>query len=128
MVKKQVPDWLNSSLWSSTPPPDDDRLRRYASNSAAASPPEPAKVDPPVPVPPPSAAAERGPPAKRESEDSRSGDEDNGASGAPSAEDISRQAQLLAEVGVFPALFCGFHSLGVDFRVNHFSVWFLFVS
>ncbi|GMN63920.1 hypothetical protein TIFTF001_032979 [Ficus carica] len=102
MVKKRVPDWLNSSLWSSTPPPDDDRLRHYASNSsttaAAASPPEPAKVNPPVPVPPPSAAAERGPPAKRESEDSRSVDEDNGESGAPSAEDISRQAQLLAEL------------------------------
>ena len=58
-------------------------------------------MDPPVPVPPPSAAAEREPPSKRETpQDSTSGskEEVNGASPAPSAEDISRQAQLLAEV------------------------------
>lgn len=104
MVKKRVPDWLNSSLWSSNPPPDDDSLQRYASNSATTaaitvtSTSEPAKVEPPVPVAPPSAAAERAPPAKRETEDSLSVEEENGASGAPSAEDISRQAQLLAEL------------------------------
>ncbi|EXC16972.1 TBC1 domain family member 13 [Morus notabilis] len=104
MVKKRVPDWLNSSLWSSNPPPDDDSLQRYASNSATTaaitvtSTSEPAKVEPPVPVAPPSAAAERAPPAKRETEDSLSVEEENGASGAPSAEDISRHAQLLAEL------------------------------
>ncbi|PON92543.1 Rab-GTPase-TBC domain containing protein [Trema orientale] len=113
MVKKRVPDWLNSSLWSSTPPPDDDRLHRYASKSTTAtttatssSPstitaPVPPKVDPPVPVPLPSAAAETEPvPNRGTAEESRSVKEEvNGASsGAPSVEDISRQAQLLAEL------------------------------
>ncbi|PON32736.1 Rab-GTPase-TBC domain containing protein [Parasponia andersonii] len=118
MVKKRVPDWLNSSLWSSIPPPDDDRLHRYASKSTTTTTttttdssssssastitaPVPPEVDPPVPVPPPSAAAERGPvPNRGTAEESRYGKEEvNGASsGAPSVEDISRQAQLLAEL------------------------------
>ncbi|XP_062109188.1 uncharacterized protein LOC133819843 [Humulus lupulus] len=106
MVKKSVPDWLNSSLWSSTPPPDDDRFQRYSSKpistttAAGTSASEPPRVNPPVPVPPPSAVAEREPPSRREiSEDSRFGEEVvNGVSSAPSAEDISRQAQLLAEL------------------------------
>lgn len=59
MVKKKVPDWLNSSLWSTTtapPPPDDDRPQRYAAPkpvaaaSAAAEPPVPV-VAPPAPAP-----------------------------------------------------------------------------
>ncbi|XP_057499173.1 uncharacterized protein LOC130783502 isoform X2 [Actinidia eriantha] len=99
MVKKRVPDWLNSSLWSSPHPPstspyddgEDYRLRR--SSSAAESP-----VQPPVPVPPPSAA--RPEPPKVEIRDRMNDSSDNGGSGSgsPSVEDISRQAQLVQEL------------------------------
>ncbi|KAK1592829.1 hypothetical protein Q3G72_033487 [Acer saccharum] len=48
MVKKKVPDWLNSSLWSTAPPPpDDDRLHRNAPKPIATT-----TVDPPLPVAP----------------------------------------------------------------------------
>lgn len=110
MVKKRVPEWLNSSLWSSPPAPDDDRLRRYASKSAAAAPEPlspasesaPPKVDPPMPVPPP-AYEERDSAKRRENDGPRAAEADsNGAAGAAtSAEAISRQAELLAEVGFF---------------------------
>lgn len=92
MVKKRVPDWLNSSLWASSPSTDDDRILRYAppptttSSSASDSP-----IEPPVPVPPPVVVREE--PSKPEIKDSH--DDDNGSS---TAEDISRQAQLLAEL------------------------------
>lgn len=92
MVKKRVPDWLNSSLWASSPSTDDDRILRYVppptttSSSASDSP-----IEPPVPVPPPVAVREE--PPKPEIKDSH--DDDNGSS---TAEDISRQAQLLAEL------------------------------
>lgn len=103
MVKKRVPDWLNSSLWSSTPSVDDDRLHRYTSEPAATtSSPEPV-VQPPVPVPPPSATtAIRTESPKSDTRDSRGNNnvtnDDNGTSSGPSAEDVSRQAQLLVEV------------------------------
>ncbi|KAA8527918.1 hypothetical protein F0562_035213 [Nyssa sinensis] len=94
MVKKRVPDWLNSSLWASTPPPDDERLNRYVSKStttyAAESP-----VEPPVPVPPPAAARQE--PPKPEIRDPLINN-DNGSSASSSAEEISRQAQLLQEL------------------------------
>ncbi|GER28786.1 Ypt/Rab-GAP domain of gyp1p superfamily protein [Striga asiatica] len=110
MVKKRVPDWLNSSLWSS--PPKNDAVR-------------PPIVEPPPPVPPPE------PPttssvyavAKREIRDPLSSnyvsnnsvcysDDENGSSSAKStassgaaaaaaplaAEIIARQAQLLQEL------------------------------
>ncbi|KAF3456582.1 hypothetical protein FNV43_RR01236 [Rhamnella rubrinervis] len=102
MVKKRVPDWLNSSLWSSTS--DDDHSRRYVSKpsptatSADYAVSEPVAVDPPVPVPPPAVVTQRDPP-KPEIHDSAPAEEDNGNSPAvPSAEEISRQAQLLAEL------------------------------
>ncbi|KAK2643992.1 hypothetical protein Ddye_019187 [Dipteronia dyeriana] len=62
MVKKKVPDWLNSSLWSTAPPPpDDDRLHRNAPKPIAATtvdPPLPvAPLPPPPPPPPPPASA-----------------------------------------------------------------------
>ncbi|GFY93070.1 Ypt/Rab-GAP domain of gyp1p superfamily protein [Actinidia rufa] len=95
MVKKRVPDWLNSSLWSSPHPPstspydggEDYRLRR--SSSAEES---------PVPVPPPLAATPE--PPKVEIRDRMNDSSDNGGSGSgsPSVEDISRQAQLVQEV------------------------------
>uniref|UniRef100_A0A5B7B489 Putative TBC1 domain family member 13 n=1 Tax=Davidia involucrata TaxID=16924 RepID=A0A5B7B489_DAVIN len=108
MMKKRVPDWLNSSLWSSTPPPEDDRLNRDASkstttttaatsstskstpSSAAESP-----VEPPVPVSPP--AAVRREPPKPEIRDPLSNN-DNRSSASSSAEEISRQSQLLQEL------------------------------
>ncbi|GKV16697.1 hypothetical protein SLEP1_g27302 [Rubroshorea leprosula] len=101
MVKKRVPDWLNSSLWSS--PPTDDRLLRYS----AASTPEPA-LQPPVAVSPPAAARPNpSPPPRPETrdlahsnniDDSKSNNDRNGSSSVPSPEDFSRQAQLLAEL------------------------------
>ncbi|KAH7573024.1 hypothetical protein JRO89_XS03G0053000 [Xanthoceras sorbifolium] len=42
MVKKKVPDWLNSSLWSTAPPPEDDRLHRHSPKPIAATTVEPA--------------------------------------------------------------------------------------
>uniref|UniRef100_A0A803Q190 Rab-GAP TBC domain-containing protein n=1 Tax=Cannabis sativa TaxID=3483 RepID=A0A803Q190_CANSA len=112
MVKKRVPDWLNSSLWSSTPPPDEDRFNRYSSkpttttttdddddvvsttttSTAGASASDPPRLNPPVPVPPPSL-----PPLRREISDDSRFSEDV-VNGGPSAEDISRQAQLLSEL------------------------------
>ncbi|XP_023549378.1 TBC1 domain family member 13-like [Cucurbita pepo subsp. pepo] len=102
MVKKRVPDWLNSSLWSSTPV-DDDRLHRYTSEPATTmSSPEPV-VEPPVPVPPPSASTVvRTESPKSDTRDSRVNNnvsnDDNDTSSGPSAEDVSRQAQLLVEL------------------------------
>lgn len=62
MVKKKVPDWLNSSLWSTTtapPPPDDDRPQRYAAPKpvAAAASAAASAAEPPVPVVAPPAPA-----------------------------------------------------------------------
>ncbi|XP_052188186.1 uncharacterized protein LOC127798681 isoform X2 [Diospyros lotus] len=111
MVKKRVPDWLNSSLWSTDPPPAPDDEDHHpppaptSSYSAAASsksvatstfPPSESPVQPPVPVPPPSAA--RMEPPKEEIRDPLSNTSDNGSSDIPSAEEISRQAQLLQEL------------------------------
>nr|KYP67783.1 TBC1 domain family member 13 [Cajanus cajan] len=96
MMQKKVPDWLNSSLWSSSPssPP----------SSAVASPfeppprpPSPADVSPPEPPPrPPSPPAVHDPPPTQIIEDSPR--EDLGGDAFPSAHDVSRQAQLLAEL------------------------------
>lgn len=102
-MKKKVPDWLNSSLWSTTPSSDDDHSRRYASKPSPTATStdydisEPPAVDPPVPVPPPSVVVERDSP-KPETQDSNLSDDENGVSSTPSAEEISRQAQLLTEV------------------------------
>uniref|UniRef100_A0A2P2JTJ1 Rab-GAP TBC domain-containing protein n=1 Tax=Rhizophora mucronata TaxID=61149 RepID=A0A2P2JTJ1_RHIMU len=125
MVKKKVPDWLNSSLWSTTPTTttgasSDERSQRHASMLSSTT-------DPPIPVPPPAAVIreESKPhplkPEVKDHRDSRNSitvhnrnngnnnnnrsscgtkDEDSGDNGSPSvtgpsAEDISRQAQLL---------------------------------
>ncbi|XP_031379433.1 TBC1 domain family member 13-like isoform X2 [Punica granatum] len=86
MVKKRVPDWLNNSLWSSRPPPDDERILRYA--------------DPDPPAEPPAPAAPAPDPPRPEPDDSRrrANDDENGVSESPSAEEISRQSQLLTEL------------------------------
>ncbi|XVF84629.1 hypothetical protein PTKIN_Ptkin17bG0052600 [Pterospermum kingtungense] len=111
MVRKRVPDWLNSSLWSTTPA--DDCLHRYSpspttatSTSASAAVSEPT-VQPPVPVPPPAAPARpqstspkseiRDPLNKNSNNDSNDNDQ-NGDSSDVSPDEISRQAQLLAEL------------------------------
>ncbi|PSS34827.1 TBC1 domain family member protein [Actinidia chinensis var. chinensis] len=99
MVKKPVPDWLNSSLWSPSPPsavrPISSATNDAASSSESAS----AQPDhPPVPVPPPSAVRAESP--EVEIRDPLSDDSDNGGSGSPTptAEDISRQALILQEI------------------------------
>ncbi|KAL3726685.1 hypothetical protein ACJRO7_031572 [Eucalyptus globulus] len=95
-TKKKVPDWLNSSIWISAPPPADDRPHRPAPDPPAA-PVEPL-TRPPLPLPPPS-AARREPPPEPEAEEPRDGDGgESRESGGPSAEEISRQSQLLAEL------------------------------
>ncbi|CAL5337175.1 unnamed protein product [Camellia sinensis] len=107
MVKKRVPDWLNSSLWSTTPPPpshpppldSDDAAKSTsvaASPSSSKSAAAESKVRAPVPVPPPSAV--RPEPPKVEIRDPLTDHSDNGSTGSPSAEDFSRQAQLLQEL------------------------------
>eukprot|EP00262_Sarcandra_glabra_P008538 TRINITY_DN22067_c0_g1_i1.p1 TRINITY_DN22067_c0_g1~~TRINITY_DN22067_c0_g1_i1.p1 ORF type:complete len:434 (+),score=52.56 TRINITY_DN22067_c0_g1_i1:112-1413(+) len=88
MGKKGVPEWLNSSLWSSNPSPDDDRLHRYATKPST----ETQKPNETlVPEPPPETLEE---PPKHETLDRA----DDPSSTSVSAEDISRQAQLLAEL------------------------------
>ncbi|XWS22355.1 hypothetical protein CRYUN_Cryun29cG0026600 [Craigia yunnanensis] len=114
MVRKRVPDWLNSSLWSTTP--SDDRLHRYSPSSTTtittAAVPEPT-VQPPVPVPPPAAASrpqstptptpthpksEIRDPVNKNSNNNSNDNDQNGDSSAVSPDDISRQPQLLAEL------------------------------
>ncbi|CAN6722632.1 unnamed protein product [Malus baccata var. baccata] len=113
MVKKRVPEWLNSSLWSSSTPSssiDDDRAQRYTSNPTAAGPTteissssasdsEPASmVHPPIPVAPPKSTREDKPPPEPQFTDSFPDHENKSNNTAPSPEDISRQSQLLAEL------------------------------
>ncbi|XP_022761893.1 TBC1 domain family member 13-like isoform X4 [Durio zibethinus] len=112
MVRKKVPDWLNSSLWST--PPSDDRLHRYSpsptstttTSSAAVSQPT---VQPPVPVPSPPVVSkpqstptppksEIRDPVNRNSNNNSNDNDQNGGSSPVSPDDISRQAQLLAEL------------------------------
>ncbi|XP_042059233.1 TBC1 domain family member 13-like [Salvia splendens] len=122
MVKKGVPDWLNSSLWSTpnpppSPPPND---------SVKPSPAPVVEPPPPVPPPEPPAASSVASAAKTEIRDPLSStycsnssvshsDEENGSSSAnstvsgggaavapapalPAAEVIFRQTQLLQEL------------------------------
>lgn len=120
MVKKRVPEWLNSSLWSSTPSHDDeDRQSRYSTRPitntntiSSLSTVEPTVI-PPVTVPPPAATRVEPskPPETKDSPSSKSSISDlshNGISeeAGPSVEDISRQAQLLAEVSPIPVCVC----------------------
>ncbi|KAE8714544.1 Detected protein of confused Function [Hibiscus syriacus] len=115
MARKRVPDWLNSSLWSTTPA--DDRLHIYSpspttattTDSAVFSEPTP---QPSAPVPPPPAAAaaskrqstpilsksETGDPVNKNSNHNSGGNDQNDGSSGSSPNDISRQAQLLSEL------------------------------
>ncbi|XP_061372983.1 uncharacterized protein LOC133315393 isoform X2 [Gastrolobium bilobum] len=90
MVKKKVPDWLNSSLWSApTSPPSSSVVSSPTEDrSAVMSPSEP-------PPRPPSPPIIQDPPETQRIEDSRTNDHSDAVS---TADDISRQAQLLAEL------------------------------
>lgn len=106
MVKKRVPDWLNSSLWSSAPSSDDHHDPRYSATTPtttyANEERDRSALDPPIPAPsPPTPPAREDPPQPQRIEDSRTNNvtnDLNGTSSPPSTDDISRQAQLLAEV------------------------------
>ncbi|KAE8703013.1 DUF246 domain-containing protein [Hibiscus syriacus] len=110
MVRERVPDWLNSSLWSTTPA--DDRLHRYSPspNTASAAVSEPT-LQPPAPVAPPpvseaaskphstsSPKSETRDPVNQNSNTNSGGNGQNGGSSGASPDDISRQAQLLSEL------------------------------
>ncbi|XP_047336407.1 TBC1 domain family member 13-like [Impatiens glandulifera] len=110
MVKKQVPDWLNSSLWSAPPPtpthPDDEednggdnRIIRKSGTSTVSSETstrtespirEPVTVTPPAMIKPES--------QKVEVRDQLSNGDDNGSSVSSSADELARQAQLMQEL------------------------------
>lgn len=94
MVKKKVPDWLNSSLWSAPTSPPSSVAATEDSSPVVVSPSEP----PQPPSPPPVVVQD--PPPKQRIEDSRTYDDHDDASSS-SVHDIPNQAQLLSEV-VFP--------------------------
>ncbi|XP_040989394.1 TBC1 domain family member 13-like isoform X2 [Juglans microcarpa x Juglans regia] len=109
MVNKRLPDWLNSSLWSSTPSlEDDERLSRHSTTTTTTisySPAVEPTLDPPTPPTPPSPTRvdpEKPPETKDSpSNDSHSSDlsyNDISEEVDFSTVDISRQSQLLAEL------------------------------
>ncbi|MCL7038075.1 hypothetical protein MKW94_030499 [Papaver nudicaule] len=91
MVKKPVPDWLNSSLWSSSSE-SDDRVHNHSpkSSSIYTTPPSPPPIQPPIPEPPPRITVEK--------VESPEHDPSSSASSVISSEEISRQSQLLQEL------------------------------
>ena len=99
MAKKGVPEWLNSSLWSSSPSPIPDDRPHPAATTVAPSPPiverpPPSTISaapaPPLPIRPPS---------KSEINDLQNGSGVDGpGSVTPAAEDVSRKTQVVAEV------------------------------
>ncbi|KAK7359274.1 hypothetical protein VNO77_01227 [Canavalia gladiata] len=93
MVKKKVPDWLNSSLWSSpsspSSPPSAAAISSLAEESSIV-------ITPPEPLPhPPSPPILQDPPPTQTIQDSPTEDQ---SEVFPSAYDVTRQAQLLAEL------------------------------
>ncbi|KAL6535059.1 hypothetical protein OROMI_026433 [Orobanche minor] len=145
MVKKRVPDWLNSSLWSSPQLPPEDTVK-----------PAPTPiVDPPLPVPPPkppTTCVHAKSAAKREIRDPLSSnygssssvcysDEENGSSAAnstasdggavatpPAAEIIAMQAQVLRELvltGCYPNIKREGLSICVTAGINKLSIYLL---
>nr|KAJ0220300.1 hypothetical protein LSAT_V11C200066180 [Lactuca sativa] len=119
MVKKRLPDWLNSPMWSSptvttspppksrslSPPPpppsssNDDRygIGSYPSKSSSVTSSDSSLNEPHVPLPPPTSIKQEPTPKTRIRDSStRSVNSDNDVSS--SIEDVSRQAQLLEEI------------------------------
>lgn len=84
MGKKGVPEWLNSSLWTSSA--SDDRISRYA-----------VKLSPPTPEPPPrQPSPERPPPPPPPPREAPPTAAVGSSSSSP--DEISRQSELLAEL------------------------------
>ncbi|KAF5192437.1 Tbc1 domain family member [Thalictrum thalictroides] len=97
MVKKDVPEWLN--YWSSNPSPEmEDRVLQYTTKSTSTTITTESPLEtPPIPESPPQQKKEE------EEENSIKPEEDNddygrNSTSSVSAEDISRQSQLLAEL------------------------------
>ncbi|KAK8473842.1 hypothetical protein PHAVU_001G267600 [Phaseolus vulgaris] len=84
--KKQVPEWMNSSLWSS--PSDHHRF----------GPPSPPPSPPPPPPPPPPPVSVREDPPTNHNASPSSSSVVSSPSASSAADDISSQAQLLTEV------------------------------
>ncbi|KAL0725785.1 hypothetical protein Bca4012_040384 [Brassica carinata] len=102
MAKKGIPEWLNSSLWSSSPSPiPDDRPLRHPPPAATTVAPSPPIVEHPSLSPSPSTApAPIRPPSNSKSENN---DLPNGSGGIDvtpptAAEDVSRKTQVVAEL------------------------------
>ncbi|KAE8654588.1 Ypt/Rab-GAP domain of gyp1p superfamily protein isoform 2 [Hibiscus syriacus] len=109
MGKDGIPDWLNSSLWSTTLSDGDNRIHRHStsptiSSNAVSEP----IVQPPVPVPSPattssSQSTATSPKSKsrdrvdKNSDDNNNDKDQNASSYGGSPDDISRQAQLLTK-------------------------------
>lgn len=110
MVRKKVPEWLNSTMWSTPPPPSsyDDGLLRHSPVTKMKEEAQSVSVAPRLnSAPPPSSTASVPSPSHRP----RNGSSISGGSGeygnsvGPSAEDFSRQAHVSAEVNA-TFLFC----------------------
>ncbi|CAN1242583.1 TBC1 domain family member 13 [Linum perenne] len=124
MVKKNVPDWLNSSLWSTASSSDDRSQSDCSTDSKAATSATESNFEHPIPVRPPTVTIEEqqplppSPPPAIIDKNSKSSitsntnsssssiiDKDEDRDGenvafppGPSVEDVTKQAQLLTEV------------------------------
>lgn len=108
MVRKKVPEWLNSTMWSTPPPPpssNDGGLHRHSpANRISSMKEEPESISVASRLnsaPPPSSTASSVPspsPRPRNGSSISGGSGEYGNSVAPSAEDFSRQAHVTAEV------------------------------
>lgn len=95
MMKKKVPDWLNSSLWSAPTVPPSPATATATTTTTEESSPVHSPISPPQPPSPPIVVQD--PPPKQIIEDSRS-DDHHDHDVPPSAYDVSHHAQLLAEL------------------------------
>ncbi|CAN1146867.1 TBC1 domain family member 13 [Linum perenne] len=124
MVKKNVPDWLNSSLWSTASSSDDRSQSDCSTDSKAATSATESNFEHPIPVRPPTVTIEEqqplppSPPPAIIDKNSKSSitsntnsssssiiDKDEDRDGenvafppGPSVEDVTKQAQLLTEL------------------------------
>ncbi|CAH2079393.1 unnamed protein product [Thlaspi arvense] len=108
MAKKGIPEWLNSSLWSTTSSPSpvvDDRPLRHPPAATTVAPSPPIVERPPLSPSPsaistsPSPPLPVRPPFKSEINDLQNGSgKDGPGTETPAAEDISRKTQVVAEL------------------------------
>jgi len=142
MVRKKVPEWLNSTMWSTPPPPSsyDDGLLRHSPVTKMKEEAESISVAPRLnSAPPPSSNTSVPSPSHRP----RNGNSISGGSGeyghsvGPSAEDFSRQAHVSAEVNatflfcfinaniqILPPAFCGLIAQFLNVIVYFFFIGF----